>query len=174
MKIATYNILKGGSQRVHWVKLIEDYGVDILLVQESHLHDAHLPPLLYPDDQGKSVWEMADGNGWGSAIYSKSGSIKPVAVPKFSGWVVGAEVRGAKWQQSGIADPHLIFSVHARAKGQAYTKQVNRILDEIAQIAGSREIVVGGDFKSTVSNPASNQDATCCGVKASTSRAAAR
>jgi hypothetical protein len=33
MKIATYNILKGGSQRVHWVRMIQDYDVDLLLVQ---------------------------------------------------------------------------------------------------------------------------------------------
>jgi hypothetical protein len=39
MKIATYNILKGGSQRVHWVKMIEDHSVDLLLVQESYPHD---------------------------------------------------------------------------------------------------------------------------------------
>ena len=31
MRIATYNILKGGSQRHHWVKLIEDHSVDMLL-----------------------------------------------------------------------------------------------------------------------------------------------
>ncbi len=48
MKIATYNILKGGSRRVHWIKMIEDQGVSLLLVQESYPHDEHLPPLLYP------------------------------------------------------------------------------------------------------------------------------
>ncbi len=43
--IATYNILKGGTQRVHWVKMIEDYGVDLLLLQESYTPDEHLRPL---------------------------------------------------------------------------------------------------------------------------------
>jgi hypothetical protein len=28
MKVATYNILKGGSQRVHWVRVIQEFGVD--------------------------------------------------------------------------------------------------------------------------------------------------
>lgn len=41
MKIATYNILKGGSHRVHWTKMIEDQNVDLLLVQESYPHDEH-------------------------------------------------------------------------------------------------------------------------------------
>lgn len=30
MNIAPYNILKGGWQRVHWVKMVEDFGVDLL------------------------------------------------------------------------------------------------------------------------------------------------
>ncbi len=49
IRIATYNILKGGSQRVHWVKMIEDHLVDLLLVQESYTHREHMPPLMYPN-----------------------------------------------------------------------------------------------------------------------------
>ena len=66
MRIATYNMLKGGSQRVHWVRMIEDFGVDLLLVQESYPHHEHLPPLMYPDAGKQSAWEMAEKNGWGS------------------------------------------------------------------------------------------------------------
>src|SRR6516162_5645469 len=95
MKVATYNLLKGGSQRVHWVRMIEDFDVDLLLVQESYPHQEHLPPLLYPDAEKQSAWEMAEKNGWGSGVYSRSGSVKPIPVPKFSGWVVGAEISGA-------------------------------------------------------------------------------
>ena len=80
MRIATYNILKGGSQRVHWVKMIEDNSVDLLLVQESYDHDEHLPPLLYPEARSRSAWEMIGQNGWGSAVYSRSGSVKSIAV----------------------------------------------------------------------------------------------
>jgi len=98
MKIATYNILKGGSQRVHWVRMIEDHSVDLLLLQESYAYHEHLPPLLYPDAGSRSAWEMVEGNGWGSAVFSRSGSVKPVAVLNFSGWVVGAEISGASWQ----------------------------------------------------------------------------
>jgi hypothetical protein len=74
MKVATYNILKGGSQRVHWVRMIEEFKVDLLLVQESYPHDEHLPPLMYPDAGKRSAWEMAEKNGWGSAVYSHTGS----------------------------------------------------------------------------------------------------
>lgn len=160
MKIAAYNILKGGSQRVHWVRMIQDHDVDLLLVQESYAHHEHLPPLLYPDAGKQAVWERAEKNGWGSAVFSRTGSMKPVAVPHFSGWVVGTEIRGASWQAK-TADPLLAFSVHAPSKGEAYWKQVNKLLDEIKKVAGRREIVIGGDFNVAVSNWSGPERPTC-------------
>jgi hypothetical protein len=109
MKIATYNLLKGGSQRVHWIRMVKDSQVDLLLVQESYPHHDHLPPLLYPDAENQSVWEKVEQNRWGSAVFSWSGSVKAVAVPNFAGWVVGAKVSGASWQAE-IADPLLAFT----------------------------------------------------------------
>ncbi len=134
MRIATYNILKGGSQRVHWVKMIEDHSVDLLLVQESYPHDRHLPPLLYPHARSRAVWEMVEKNGWGSAVYSRTGSLRPIGVPGFSGWVVGAKIKGACWQV-GLCDSLMAFSVHAPSRGEAYWKQVNKLLDEISRIS---------------------------------------
>lgn len=160
MKIATYNILKGSSQRVHWVKMIEDHAVDLLLLQESYVHDEHLPPLLYPDARSRSAWEMAEQNGWGSAVFSKTGSVKPVAVPEYTGWVVGAEISGASWQ-AGIANPLLAFSVHAPSKGEAYWKQVNKLLDQIKKVATGCEVVIGGDFNLTVSHWPGPERPTC-------------
>ena len=151
MRIATYNILNGGPQRLHWVKMIEDHGVDLLLLQESYVQDEHLPPLLYPDTLSKSVWEMVERNGWGSVVYSKSGTLKPITVPGFTGWVVGAEISGASWQV-GHSDSIMVFSVHAPSRKESYSKQVNKLLDEISLIAGHREIIIGGDFNLAVSN----------------------
>lgn len=163
MKIASYNILKGGSQRVHWIKMIDDFGVDLLLAQESYAHDEHLPPLLYPDARSQSAWEMVEQNGWGSVVFSKTGSVKQLAVPGFSGWVVGAEISGTSWQAE-YADPLLAFSLHAPSQAESYQKLVNKILDTIKEIAAGREVVIGGDFNLTVSNwadserPVSKQD----------------
>ena len=151
MKIATYNILKGGSQRVHWVRMIEDFGVDLLLAQESYRHHEHLPPLLYPDAKGRCTWEMVEQNRWGSAVFSRTGRVESVPVPGFTGWVVGAEISGASWQP-GTADPMLAFSVHAPSRKESYQKQVNKLLDEIKKVARGREIVIGGDFNLTVSH----------------------
>ena len=66
---------------------------------------------------------MIDRNGWGSVTYSKIGLMKPIVVDFFSGWVVGAETRGAMWQQMGIVDSKLNFSIHASTKGQTYAKK---------------------------------------------------
>ncbi len=147
MKIATYNILKGGSQRVHWIKMIEDEGVDLFLVQESYIHDEHLPPLLYPNARNQSVWAMVEQSGWGSAVFSKTGSVTPLAVPPYSGWVVGAEISGTPWQ----ATPLLVFSVHAPKFANSYSTSVNKILDAIKEVASDRDVVIGGDFNLTVS-----------------------
>src|SRR5215831_16392599 len=78
MKVATYNLLKGGSQRVHWVRMIEGFGVDLLLAQESYPPHEHLPSRSYPGAGKRSAWEMAEKNGWGSAVYSRTGSVRPV------------------------------------------------------------------------------------------------
>lgn len=149
--VAAYNLLKGGSKRVHWTRMVEGLGVDLLLAQESYPHHEHLPPLAYPDAGSRSAWEQAGQNGWGSAVFSRTGAVRPVAVPNFPGWVVGAEISGATWQ-AGTADPLLAFSVHAPSRGGSYHRQVNKLLDEIKKVAGGRAVVIGGDFNLTVSH----------------------
>lgn len=145
------------------MKMIEDQGVELLLVQESYPHDEHLPPLLYPELRQRSVWEMVERNGWGSAIYSGSGTLEPISVPGFAGWVVGALIRGATWQPPH-SDSTMAFSIHALSRAASYAKKVNKLLDEIGRIASGSEIILGGDFNLTVSQsddsepPVSKQD----------------
>ncbi len=150
MKIATYNILKGGSKRVHWSKMIDGHQVDVLCVQESYAHDIHLPPLLYPEHQSRSIVSRAGPNTWGSGIYSGTGSIRHIEVPTFEGWVVGAELIGASWQadREGV----FVFSLHAPGGPGGYSRQVNLILDEIAKIVNGREVIIAGDFNVSVSH----------------------
>ena len=94
---------------------------------------------------------MVEQNGWGSAIYSSSGTLKQISVPGFAGWIVGAEICGANWQISQ-SDTTLVFSIHAPSRGESYSNQVNKLLVELVRIANGREIIVGGDFNLTVSN----------------------
>lgn len=84
--------------------------------------------------------------GWGSAVYSGSGSIESISAPCFA----GAEVRGAAWQ-IGFAEPLLAFSVHAPSRGESYANRVDKLLDAIRRIARDRELVLGGDFNLTIS-----------------------
>jgi len=149
MKIATYNILKGGSKRSHWATMIEDHNVDLLLVQESYSRKEHLPSMLFPT-MGESVWDKAEPNQWGSGIFSKTGSLKQIHVPRFNGWVVGSEIRDASWQSN--IETVFVFSIHAPAGNGGYAGQVNLLLDEIARISNGKEVILGGDFNLTVSH----------------------
>lgn len=150
MKIATYNLRKGGAARTHWATLLEQHAVDLLLLQESYPPDIHLPPLVFPTARGRAVWEMVEHNGWGSAVFARDGRIEPLAVPGFPGWVVGAEIRGASWHASRKQST-CVFSIHAPSRAGSYSKQVNNLLDAIGQIAAGREIILGGDFNLTIS-----------------------
>jgi endonuclease/exonuclease/phosphatase family metal-dependent hydrolase len=151
MRIATYNILKGGMARVHWTKMFDEQKIDLLLVQESYPQHEHISPLLYPKTSTCSVWEMVEENGWGSAVVANCGAVKKISVPMFAGWVVGAEIRNAFWQV-GFGEQLLAFSVHAPSRNESYARQVNKLLDEIARITRGVEFVIGGDFNLTVSN----------------------
>ena len=160
MKLATYNLLKGGARRTHWLRLVEDLGVDLLLVQESYSHREHLPASLQPEADRRVAWRPVQGRAWGSAVFSTSGNVAPVRVPGYAGWIAGAELSGAPWQRDYI-DRLLIFSIHAPFKSPSYASQVNRILDRIKKIARGREVVIGGDFNLTVSHYPGADRPTC-------------
>ncbi|MCZ2343404.1 MAG: endonuclease/exonuclease/phosphatase family protein [Bacteroidales bacterium] len=150
MKIATYNILKGGTRRVHWLRLLEEWNVDLLLLQETYPHTDHLPAERYPNAAQQTIWVRAGKNRWGSAIFSRSGIVTRVRVPHFDGWVTGARIRHAAWQSSSM-ESLLVFSIHAPAGGTTYARQVNRILDAIHAMARGRDLIIGGDFNLTIS-----------------------
>lgn len=151
MRIATYNLRKGGPCRVHWLRMIEGHGVDLLLTQESYAPHEHLPPGAYPDVPRQSAWKAAGQNRWGSAVFACGGSVRPLAVRDFAGWVTAAEVSGTPWQ-GAPADPLLVFSVHAPAGLGGYWGQVHRLLDRIARLVRGREVIIGGDFNVAVSH----------------------
>lgn len=150
MNIATYNLLKGGAKRCHWQRLLEVHGVEVLFVQESYPHDEHLPPLLYPRARDRSVWANVRSNRWGSGIFSLSGVLSRVVLPKYDGWVVGACIRQPDWRRH--VDEILAFSVHAPDGEGSYPGQVNRILDEISSVIGDREVMIAGDFNFAISD----------------------
>ncbi len=151
MKIATYNLRHGGKAKVHWSRLLDDFSVDLLLVQESYHPEEHLLPLLRPEAKRSSVWEKLpnDKIKWGSGIYSTSGKLTPITVPGFVGSVVGAELDCPNWL-AGPDTSILVFSIHAPTNKISYVRNVNFILDEISKIASDRPIILGGDFNLTI------------------------
>jgi endonuclease/exonuclease/phosphatase family metal-dependent hydrolase len=144
-------MLKGGTKRVHWLKMIAEQAVDLLLAQESGPQEHFLPPLLHPDLQGQSVWDIATPNRWGSAVFSTTGRVQQLRMPRFNGWVVGAEIVRPAWRRKG-ARPLAVFSVHVPYGQGGYTQQVHALLDEIARLAVGKDLIIGGDFNVAISH----------------------
>jgi len=143
--------------------MINEQTIDLLLVQESAHPDEHLPPLLHADARTRWVWTPVKQNGWGSGIYSATGTVTAIPVSGFEGWVIGAEITGSTWQNES-SQSMIVFSIHAPSVAESYSKQVMRILDVIYEIAAGRDMIIGGDFNLTVSasletsRPISKQD----------------
>ncbi len=145
MRIATWNLLKGGSRRIHWSRLFDEFQVDLLCVQESAHPDEHLPPLLHPESRGCSAWLNVPKRSWGSAVAVRTGAVTALTLPGFKGWVTGAEVRRPV-RPDGSSETFLAFSLHAPDKPGGYANAVLKILDDIRNVARGHDIVIGGDF----------------------------
>ncbi len=150
MKIATYNLRFGGKKRVHWQKMLDEHQVDVLLLQETFAHDQHLPPASNPIQADRCVFQCVPGQDWGSAVALTKGSLTPIVVNGFEGWVQGGEATGLTWPD-GTSDKLLTFSLHAPSVKDSYANQINKILDELKRIAAGRPMILGGDFNLTVS-----------------------
>lgn len=149
MNLVAYNLRSGGTGRLHWSRVIDDFRPGLFLVQETVAPEEHLPPMLHPEAAGQYAWRRAEGRRWGSAVYAARGDLRQLDLPDFHGHVVGVEVTGAVWPD-GTDGPLRAFSVHAPARG-VYQRAVNEILDMIAGHAGGAALVIGGDFNLTIS-----------------------
>lgn len=149
MKIAAYNMRKGGTQRVHWRRLIENHSIDLLLAQESFHQTEHLPADEFPELSGQSHWNSAGNNRWGSSVFSASGVVSPISVYGYKGWVTGVQVSEADWQTRG--ERLFVFSLHAPNGPGSYRGQVAKILDRIGRVTKGAAFILGGDFNISVS-----------------------
>jgi len=148
MRIISYNLRGGGSGKVHWSKVFDDFAPDIFLVQESYEPSEHLPPLLHGDLHRNACWKCVEGLKWGSAVCVRGKTARKLDLPDFHGHVVGVEVDGTAFPISD-GRPIRIFSVHAPDRG-GYQRAVNSILDMIGENLGEGDLVIGGDFNLTV------------------------
>lgn len=146
MKLVTYNLQAGGKkgERNQWRKIFNDFNPDIVFAQETR--DPRSEVLeSYGVNQNRFIWHPVN-HRWGSALFIKDGEIKPLDLPGFAGWVVGAEISGSNWLKT-CQRPLRVFSVHGPTKkGSGYIKEMNLILNEIAKLPGDADLLIGGDF----------------------------
>jgi exonuclease III len=136
LRIATWNFLAGGSARraAHWELILDRIAPDVLLSQECR-------PAPPGGGWADRLWVRAPGRSWGTGLYLRRGSIRPIAVPGFRGWVTGGEL-----DRSVTARPLRVFSVHCPHGEHGYVKTMGQILDRLAQLARGADLVMGGDF----------------------------
>lgn len=150
MKVATYNLLRGGASLTHWSKMVCEQDVDLLLVQESYAPARHDKPLIESARADRSVWNAVPGRTWGSGIFTSSGNLTEIPVEGFTGWCTAAVLSDSIW---GLGEqPLLVVSIHAPSiQGLSYARLVNQILDKLHALRGAHELILGGDFNLTVS-----------------------
>jgi exonuclease III len=138
VRIVTWN-LRNGAGGVMWPHLQAELQADIVLLQEA---------TAAPDHAG-SFWEKVPDGRWGSAVVTTLGATRPIRVPGYEGWVVGAEVDSDSGRLA-------VFSVHvptstATCPRSHYTDEVVTILDLIRKaVRPGVHLVVGGDFNFTL------------------------
>lgn len=148
MRIATYNLRSGGTNKTHWSKVLGNFDPDLFLVQESYDPVQHLPTLSHGELHRNACWKQVAGLKWGSAVYVKGMMARPLELPDYYGHVVGVEVDGSSFPACEGRTLR-IFSIHAPGRG-SYQRAVNSILDMIGENRGGGDLVIGGDFNLTV------------------------
>jgi endonuclease/exonuclease/phosphatase family metal-dependent hydrolase len=148
MNIVAYNLRFGGraSNRVHWQRIFDAAAPDIFLAQETCSPDKYLSPQTYAQVGRQVHWSCVANVAWGSAVFVRSGRIRPLDLPGYGGYVTGVEVHNFDWR--GAIKPLRVFSLHVPAP---YKRPMNEILDRIAALpdANACDHVIGGDFNLT-------------------------
>ncbi|NJN98491.1 MAG: endonuclease/exonuclease/phosphatase family protein [Anaerolineales bacterium] len=148
MRIITYNLAH--RTKVQWVKIFSDFDPDIVLAQETRHPQIDIPE-FYTENKDRFLWRQIGTNNWGTALFIKHGEIRQLDLPGFEGWVMGAEISESIWLKTRPR-PIRVFSIHVPTKkGSSYVKEMNLILDQIAQLSDNADLIIGGDFNITAS-----------------------
>lgn len=135
MRIITYNLRQRGK-REQWLGL-QSESPDVLLLQESSDPATYAAP-----GQGSWCWRQVSTARFGSALWSRSGTLEPIPVPGFEGWIVMARVEGHESHPA----PFIAASLHAPGHLGSYIRTVGRMLDALGPLCGDCPVVMGGDF----------------------------
>jgi endonuclease/exonuclease/phosphatase family metal-dependent hydrolase len=138
MRLVTWNLLKGKARDV-WPRLQAEMAADFVFLQEAD---------SVPQSDGV-VWQRVPGLQWGRAVITTAGSIRPIVLPGYEGWVVGGEVDNG-------GHPLAVFSLHAptatkTVRRRTYAAEVVMILSLIGEaLRPETDLVIGGDFNITL------------------------
>ncbi len=135
MRIVTYNLRQRG-RREQWLGLAAERP-DLLLLQESS------EPSTYADAAaGRWLWQKASTARFGSALWTRSGTLHPIPVTGFEGWIAMARIEG----HATHPDPFVAVSLHAPGHLGSYVGTVARMLDALVPLCAGGPVVLGGDF----------------------------
>jgi exonuclease III len=148
LRLVAYNFLVGGSAKRpgHWSRLLRTLSPDIVFGQECRPPEQTPGETFRPGPRDTFVWSSAGSSRWGSGLLLRGAELARIPVPQFDGWVVGGEIRSAAWSPQ----PLRVFSVHTPVGEHGYVRTVHEILDRIARLRGTAELVLAGDFNVAV------------------------
>ncbi|MBE7471997.1 MAG: hypothetical protein HS114_22910 [Anaerolineales bacterium] len=141
MRLVTYNFRAGGKrgEQNQWSKILTNFAPDIVFAQETR--DPKLEVPQYQINPDRFIWHPVN-HRWGSALFIRDGEMRPLDLPGYEGWVVGAEINDLAWPRA-----LRVFSVHGPSrKGSNYIKEMHLILNEIAKLPADADLLIGGDF----------------------------
>jgi exonuclease III len=148
LRLVAYNFLGGGSARRagQWSRVVGALAPDLVFGQECRPPEESPGERFRPDAGDSFLWRPARPGRWGSGVLLRAARLVPIDVPQYDGWVVGGELRSARWS----ARPVRIFSVHGPAGEGGYVRTMHEILDRIVRLRGRADLVLGGDFNVAV------------------------
>ena len=145
LRLATRNLYKGGPPGyTALAKTLAGLSPDILFTQECY------EPSRYPGHAYASVWHPTRLGGWGSAIMVDATlpiHADPVPLPGFEGWIVKARILALGLDID-------LYSLHTpTVKNRSYTVVALGMLRALAPALAGRNVILGGDWNLTLSEP---------------------
>jgi endonuclease/exonuclease/phosphatase family metal-dependent hydrolase len=148
-RVAAYNFLSGGSQTRagHWSRMQTHLAADVVLAQECRLPEDSHGERFRPAPVDTLLWAPVGARRWGSAVLVRGRRARPLEMPEFAGWVVGAEIE-APGGASGR--PLQLYSIHCPVGERGYVRTLHEILDRVARRRAGADLILGGDFNVVV------------------------
>ena len=139
MILLTWNVESGRGTETA-LRVADQLAADVLLLQET---------ALVLNWQGAACCGQVQQRAWGSAVLVRHGSLQPLPVAAYSGWVTGA-----RWRPGRADFPQAIdlFSIHSptssdQAPRAGYVAESLQIVRAIcAMDTTDVPLVIGGDF----------------------------